>query len=141
MPVVPAADETCCRNPSPELPDGWFNWIRPFFAIKDDYIINNCSLDGFFFLRFLRVLSIICLAGCCFIWPILLPIHSTGGSGLVQLDGLTIGNIALPDKFYAHVVVAWCFFGWLTPTTTKEAVLIFSQVSCCSWCVESASTT
>jgi hypothetical protein len=99
------------ESPSPELPDGWFNWIKPFFAIKDDYILNNCSLDGFFFLRFLRMLSIICLAGVVVVWPVLLPINATGASGLLELDSLTIGNVKLPDKYYAHVLVAWCFFG------------------------------
>jgi hypothetical protein len=99
------------RPTSPELPGGWFDWIKPFFAITDDYILNNCSLDGFFFLRFLRVMSIICLVGCCISYPILLPVNGTGGSGEESLDSLTIGNIKLATKFYAHVVVAWCFFG------------------------------
>lgn len=99
------------RPPSPELPDGWFNWIKPFFAIDDDYILNNCSLDGFFFLRFLRVLSIICLVGCCAVWPILLPINGAGANRLHELNRLTIGNVWLADKFYAHAFVAWFFFG------------------------------
>ena len=101
-----------CRSTTPELPGGWFDWIKPFFAVTDEYILNNCSLDGFFFLRFLRVLSLICLVGACIVWPVLLPINSTGASGLVELDSLTIGNIELPSKFYAHALVAWCFFGW-----------------------------
>jgi hypothetical protein len=108
---VPVAHEVCRRTPSPELPEGWFNWIKPFFAIKDDYILNNCSLDGFFFLRFLRMLSVICLAGVVVVWPVLLPINATGASGLLELDSLTIGNVKLPSKYYAHVLVAWCFFG------------------------------
>lgn len=57
------------------------------------------------------MLSIICLVGACLAWPILLPVHGTGGSGLKQLDLLTIGNIKLPLRFYAHAVVAWFFFG------------------------------
>ncbi|KAK4150473.1 hypothetical protein C8A00DRAFT_46153 [Chaetomidium leptoderma] len=110
------------EHPSPELPDGWFNWIKPFFAIKDDYILNNCSLDGFFFLRFLRVLSVICLAGVCIVWPILLPMNGTGGSGLSELDSLTIGNVKLADRFYAHVVVAWCFFGFVLFMICRECI-------------------
>lgn len=99
------------RYTSPELPGGWFDWIKPFFAITDDYILNHCSLDGFFFLRFLRVLSTICLVGACIVWPILLPINGTGGSGLSELDSLTIGNITEANRFYAHALAAWCFFG------------------------------
>ncbi|KAH6838593.1 hypothetical protein B0I37DRAFT_387301 [Chaetomium sp. MPI-CAGE-AT-0009] len=110
------------ENPSPELPEGWFNWIKPFFAIKDDYILNNCSLDGFFFLRFLRILSIICLAGVFVVWPVLLPINATGASGLLELDSLTIGNVKLPSKYYAHVLVAWCFFGFVLYMICRECI-------------------
>jgi len=99
------------RPPSPELPGGWFDWIKPFFAITDDYVLNHCSLDGFFFLRFLRVLSIICLAGVCVVWPILLPVNGTGKSGLKELDSLFTGNIKAAYRYFAHVVVAWLFFG------------------------------
>ncbi|KAH6624039.1 hypothetical protein B0J18DRAFT_396783 [Chaetomium sp. MPI-SDFR-AT-0129] len=110
------------ETPSPVLPNGWFNWIKPFFAIKDDYILNNCSLDGYFFLRFLRILSIICLAGLCIVWPILLPINGTGASGLGELDSLTIGNVKLAAKYYAHVLVAWCFFGFVLFMICRECI-------------------
>ncbi|KAK4661123.1 uncharacterized protein QC763_705000 [Podospora pseudopauciseta] len=110
------------EHPTPPLPDGWFDWIRPFFAIDDRYIINNCSVDGFFFLRFLRVLSVICLVGGCVSWPILLPIHSTGTFGQSQLDKLTIGNVIIANKFYAHVAVAWCFFGFVLFMVVRECV-------------------
>ncbi|KAK3905971.1 hypothetical protein C8A05DRAFT_12260 [Staphylotrichum tortipilum] len=115
----------CLRTPfapTPELPDGWFNWIKPFFAITDEYILNNCSLDGFFFLRFLRILTVICLVGTCIVWPILLPVNSTGKSGLLELESLTIGNIAFANKFYAHVVAAWCFFGFVLYMVCRECV-------------------
>ncbi|KAK1756573.1 hypothetical protein QBC47DRAFT_460361 [Echria macrotheca] len=110
------------EEPTPELPNGYFNWIRPFFAIDDNYILNNCSLDSFFFLRFLRVLSAICLVGCALAWPILLPVHGTGGSGLTQLDLLTIGNVKFYTRFYAHVVVAWCFFGFVLFMICRECI-------------------
>ncbi|KAK4182390.1 hypothetical protein QBC35DRAFT_173186 [Podospora australis] len=110
------------RTPDPELPNGWLDWVKPFLAIDDVYIINNCSLDGYFFLRFLKILSIICLVGGCIAWPILLPIHGTGGIGLIELDKMTIGNIRLPNKFYAHVTVAWCFFGFVLFMVVRECV-------------------
>ncbi|KAK3368352.1 hypothetical protein B0H63DRAFT_528720 [Podospora didyma] len=110
------------EHPTPRLPDGWFNWIRPFLAVDDDYILNNCSLDGFLFLRFLKILAIICLAGCCLAWPVLLAVNGTGGSGLKELDLLTIGNIKLPSRFYAHAAVAWCFFGFVIFTVCRECI-------------------
>ncbi|KAK3358188.1 hypothetical protein B0T25DRAFT_541122 [Lasiosphaeria hispida] len=110
------------EDPIPQLPDGWFNWIRPFLAIDDNYILNNCSLDAFFFLRFLRILSIICLIGACLIWPVLLPVHGTGGVGMKDLDLLTIGNIKFPLRFYAHVAVAWIFFGFVLFMICRECI-------------------
>ncbi|KAK0631127.1 hypothetical protein B0T17DRAFT_530219 [Bombardia bombarda] len=110
------------ERPSPELPNGWFNWIKPFFAIDDTFVLNNCSLDGYFFLRFLKVLSIICLAGCCFVLPILLPVNGTGGNGLTELDLLTLGNILFAKSFYAHAAVAWCFFGFIIFMICRECI-------------------
>lgn len=109
---MPAIDQVR-SDLSPQLPSGWFNWIRTFYNIPDTFILNSCSIDGFFFLRYLRVLSTICIAGCVFTWIVLLPVHSTGGRKLTQLDLLTIGNILDPYRFYAHVFVSWCFFGML----------------------------
>ncbi|KAK4225618.1 hypothetical protein QBC38DRAFT_501090 [Podospora fimiseda] len=110
------------ENPSPQLPNGWFNWIKPFLAIDDTYILNNCTLDSFLFLRFLRVLSTICLVGGCIAWPILLPVNGTGGGESSQLDRLTIGNIKMASKYYAHVVVAWCFFGFVLFMVCRECI-------------------
>ncbi|KAK0639756.1 hypothetical protein B0T16DRAFT_423705 [Cercophora newfieldiana] len=107
---------------APPLPDGWFNWILPFFAIDDNYILNNCSLDAFFFLRFLRVLSIVCLVGVFAAWPILLPVHGTGGNRLAELERLTIGNIKLPSRYFAHAAVAWCFFGFVLFMICRECI-------------------
>ncbi|KAH7305826.1 hypothetical protein B0I35DRAFT_443346 [Stachybotrys elegans] len=107
---------------SPELPDGWFDWIKPFFRIPDSYVLNNVSLDAFFFLRYLKVLRTICIAGCCIIWPILLPIHGTGGKGSIQLDMLTMGNVEDPRFFFAHAFVAWIFFGFILFMIVRECI-------------------
>jgi calcium permeable stress-gated cation channel len=96
------------------LPSGWFNWIKPFYNIPDTFVLNHCSVDGFFFLRYIKVLCIICFAGCLFAWPVLLPLHGTGGRGLTELDLLTIGNVVISSKFYGHVFVAWGFFSKMT---------------------------
>lgn len=96
---------------TPILPNGWFNWVVPFFKIPDTFILNHSSLDGFFFLRYLRVLRNIFLVGICITWPILFAVHITGHNDVKQLDLLTIGNIKDPRRMWAHVVVAWLFFG------------------------------
>lgn len=101
------------RPPSTALPNGWFNWVVPFWKTPDIHVLNHGSLDGFFFLRFIKVLRNICFAGCLITWPILFPIHITGGRGQLELERLSIGNVASSNKLYANAVVAWLFFGIL----------------------------
>ncbi|TFB05529.1 Uncharacterized protein CCMA1212_003172 [Trichoderma ghanense] len=111
------------RKPIPELPSGLFNWIIPFFKIPDTYILNNGSLDAYFFLRYLKVLRNISFVGCCIVWPILLPVHGTGGNRLQQLEFLTIGNVVTGSKkLWAHAVVAWLFFGFVLFTVVRECI-------------------
>ena len=55
--------------------------------------LNHSSLDGFLFLRYMKILSVIALVGCCITWPILLPLHVHGGGTNAQLDSLTFGNV------------------------------------------------
>lgn len=97
--------------PATRLPDGWFNWIKPFFQTPDTVILNHGSLDGFFFLRYLKVLRNICFVGCLVAWPILFPLHATGGVGQQELELLTIGNVKNPTRLYANALVAWLLFG------------------------------
>lgn len=74
-------------------------------------MLNYGTLDGFFFLRYLKVIRNICVAGCLITWPVLFPINATGGNGHTELAMLTIGNVEDPKKLYAHLVMAWLFFG------------------------------
>ncbi|ATY61389.1 DUF221 domain-containing [Cordyceps militaris] len=109
-------------EPSPELPSGIFNWIVPFFKIPDTFILNNATIDGFFFLRYLKVLRNICFVGCLLTYPILFPINATGGNGNYQLALLTIGNVKDPNKLYAHLFVAWAYFGFVLFTIVRECI-------------------
>lgn len=102
-----------CRTRSPELPAGWIDWIKPFFQIPDTYVLKSCSLDGFLFLRHLRVLCIICFGGIFLVLPILLPIHGIGGKSLSSPGSLTILNLDDSNKLYTHVAVSWVFTGEL----------------------------
>ncbi|KMU78278.1 hypothetical protein CISG_06431 [Coccidioides immitis RMSCC 3703] len=96
---------------SPELPSGFFNWIGVFLRLPDSHVLRHSSLDGYFFVRFLKVMSVVCLVGCVITWPILLPIHIAGGAGNKQLDAMSFSNVKNPQSYYAHTIVAWIFFG------------------------------
>ena len=97
---------------SPPQPNGLFRWIKSFYHIPDDYILNHISVDGFLFLRFLKILLSIYAVGCCLLLPILLPLHATGKGNDTELDALTFGNVVQKSRYYAHAVLAWIFFGW-----------------------------
>lgn len=74
-------------------------------------MLNHSSLDGYLFLRFLRVLAVICVVGILLLWPILIPLHITGGAGNHALDAVTLGNVVNPKRLYAHTALAWVYFG------------------------------
>lgn len=95
---------------SPELPSGWVNWVGDFLKIEDNHVLHHSSLDGYLFLRFLRVLCTLCFTGAVLTWPILFPIHATGGNNNTQLDILSFSNVANPNKYYANVIVACVYF-------------------------------
>ncbi|KAH6692302.1 phosphate metabolism protein [Plectosphaerella plurivora] len=101
---------------------GWFDWVRPFIKEADVYILNHSSLDAFLFLRYLKLLSFICFIGCCLSWPVLMPIHATGGGGLTQLDSATIGNVTNPKHYFFHVAVAYIYFGFILFTVYRECI-------------------
>lgn len=110
------------RKPTPELPKGIFNWVVPFFKTPDAAVLHHGTIDGFFYLRYLKVLRNICLAGCIIIWPVLFTVNATGGNDNKELDLLTIGNVAYSQRFFAHLFIAWTFFGFVLYTVCRECI-------------------
>ncbi|KAK2746857.1 hypothetical protein FQN57_002899 [Myotisia sp. PD_48] len=109
---------------SPELPKGFINWISSFLRLPDSHVLRHSSLDGYFFLRFLKKMSVVCLVGCFITWPVLFPIHITGGAGNTQLDALNFSNVVDPKRYYAHTLVAWIFFAaFVFFMVTRESIL------------------
>lgn len=103
---------------TPNTPKGLFNWFAAYFRQADAVVLNaQETLDGYLFLRLLRVAVVSCLVGILITWPILIPINVTGAGEQTQLNLLTWSNVASPDdpssynRYYAHVVCAWLFFG------------------------------
>lgn len=71
---------TSCRERSPPLPSGWFNWVGPFWKIPDTYALQHQSLDAYLFLRFLRMTIVIMFVGACITWPILYVLPTPNSS-------------------------------------------------------------
>lgn len=97
---------------TPSLPNGFLSWFPAFFKIPDTYVLNHSSLDGYLFLRLLKISVISCFVGCLITWPVLFPVNITGGGGQQQLDMLSFSNVANNYyRYYAHAGCAWLFFG------------------------------
>ncbi|KAG9515562.1 DUF221-domain-containing protein, partial [Aureobasidium melanogenum] len=111
------------RERSPALPDGLFAWFSNFFNVPDIYVLNHHSLDGYLFLRLLKLAVFTCLVGCCITFPVLFPINITGGGGKSQLDILTMGNVTNNYyKLFAHTGCAYLFFGFVIYMVTRESI-------------------
>ncbi|RAL65535.1 hypothetical protein DID88_001100 [Monilinia fructigena] len=112
----------------PQLPDGKFNWLVVFKSIHDEDILNRQSLDGYFYLRFFRLLTKICFVGCCITFTVLFPVNATGSGGQKELDILSFSNIARKEKsrYYAHTFVAWIFLSFVMFMITKETIFFIN---------------
>ena len=115
---------------SPDLPKNLLKWVHAFFLVPDTYVLNKQdTLDGFLFLRLLKLCIVSCLVGVVITWPILFPINATGAADRTQLNILTFSNVASPDapqsyyRFYAHVVCAYLYFGSSHPRSLLSALL------------------
>lgn len=83
------------------------------YKIPDEYVLQHHSMDAYLLIRFLKIVSMICFVGCCITFPILFPVNGTGGAGKVQLDILSMSNIAEENyaRYFAHAFLAWIFIG------------------------------
>ena len=88
-------------------------WVPGYRSKKDEFVLNHNSLDGYLFLRFFKVLMVICFVGACITWPVLFPVNATGGGGQSGLDILSFSNIKGKNRLYAHTFVAWLFLGFV----------------------------
>merc|ERR1711981_1415431 len=114
--------EALDENEKTPAASGKTGWLQRFKELDDSYVLSHGSLDGYLYLRFFRMLTIICFVGCCITWPILFPVNATGGGGEQQLDLLSFSNVANPVRYYAHTFVAWIFLGFIMFLITRETM-------------------
>jgi len=99
------------QTPAPS--NGFFGWVKDFRSTKDEFILDHQSIDGYLFVRFFKLLIVICFLGCLITWPILFPINATGGAGKQQLNLLSMSNVLNVNRYYAHALVSCVFLGML----------------------------
>ncbi|KAJ4299398.1 phosphate metabolism protein 7 [Kalmusia sp. IMI 367209] len=107
------------KTPAPS--NGFLGWIKDFRHIKDEYILDHQSIDGYLFVRFFKLLIVICFLGCLITWPILFPINATGGAGKKQLNLLSMSNVVNVNRYYAHALVSFVFLGLVMLIIARES--------------------
>lgn len=105
-----------------ESPSGAFAWITNVLNKPQTYLIQQTGPDGYFFLRFLFEFAFICLVGCIVTWPILFSVNASNSNHNKQLDILSIGNVKLKNRYFAHIFVSWAFFGLVIFIIYRELV-------------------
>lgn len=105
------------QTPAPS--GGFFGWIKDFKNLKDEYILDHQSIDGYLFVRFFKMLVVISFLGCLITWPVLFPVNATGGAGQQQLDLLSMSNINTSgrniNRYYAHALISVIFLSLSSP--------------------------
>ena len=95
---------------TPRSPTGFFNWITAMFKLPDTYVLQHHSLDAYLLIRFLKLISMICLVGCCITMPVLWPVNATGDQDNQQFDMLSISNVKISvGRYFAHAFVSMIF--------------------------------
>ncbi|KAF1838470.1 DUF221-domain-containing protein [Decorospora gaudefroyi] len=114
------------QTPAPS--SGFLGWIKDFKNLKDEYILDHQSIDGYLFVRFFKVLIITCFLGCLITWPVLFPVNITGGGGQKQLDMLSMSNVSTDgpsvNRYYAHAGVSFIFLGLILVIVARESFFV-----------------
>lgn len=97
------------KKPNP-LPKDPIRWIFILLTRPQAFIIQQCGIDGYFFLRYLFIFCCTFLVGMLS-WIILLPVNATNGAGNTGLDQLSIANVKHPKRYYAHAFMSWIYYG------------------------------
>ncbi|CAO2650083.1 Nn.00g013750.m01.CDS01 [Neocucurbitaria sp. VM-36] len=113
------------QRQTPAQSGGLFGWIKDFTKLKDEYILDHQSIDGYLFVRFFKVLIVTSFLGCLITWPVLFPVNATGGAGQKQLDLLSMSNINTSGKnvnrYYAHALVSVIFLSLVLIIIARES--------------------
>jgi hypothetical protein len=114
------------KKPEP-LPSGLWQWFIPLLKKSDNFIIRQAGLDGYFFVRYLALISMISFCALLVLFPILLPINSINGSGETGLNRFTYANVGARPKYYAHAILSLFFYAALIYVIYREMIYYTSM--------------
>lgn len=107
--------EQCLQEPASDL----LTWLKYYWEVPDDRILQKCGPDAFLFLRYIKMMLKIFLPLMLVIIPALTPINYRSGElGEITLKSLTISNIqprSTANRLWAHwtlsvLVVSWACY-------------------------------
>ncbi|XP_014562037.1 hypothetical protein COCVIDRAFT_11461 [Bipolaris victoriae FI3] len=114
------------QTPAPS--PGLFGWLKDFKNLKDEYILDHQSIDGYLFVRFFKILIATSFLGCLITWPVLFPVNATGGAGQKQLDLLSMSNIdpkgTNVNRYYAQAGISFIFLGLILVIIGRESFFV-----------------
>lgn len=106
---------TSTSQKTPKPSQTTLGWIKDFWALPDEYVLNHHSLDGYLYLRFFKLIIFICFIGCLITWPVLFPVNATGDGNQSQFNILSFSNVPNQgNRYYAHTFISWIFFSTST---------------------------
>jgi calcium permeable stress-gated cation channel len=93
-----------------------WGWIPKLLFTPTHIVIGKSGLDGYFLLRYLRMMILLFGGSMLVIWPILLPVNAVGerAAGVTGMDILSISNVTNPHRYWAHVFVAIAFISMIS---------------------------
>lgn len=106
------------KKPEP-LPLDPVRWIFVLLTKPQSFILQQCGLDGYFFLRYLTIFALTFLFGML-TWVILLPVNATNGNHHTGLDQLSFANVKHPQRYYAHAFMSWIYYGGVIYVIYRE---------------------
>ncbi|KAF9697957.1 hypothetical protein EKO04_004154 [Ascochyta lentis] len=113
------------QRQTPPQSGGLFGWIKDFKGLKDEYILDHQSIDGYLFVRFFKMMIVLCFLGCVVTWPVLFPVNATGGAGQGQFDILSMSNVRQTktnvNRYYAHAIISCIFLGLVMTIIARES--------------------
>lgn len=110
----------------PTVPKGPFQWFTFLWSKPQPFFLQYAGLDAYLFTRYIGIFAGVSLVGCFILLPILLPVNATNGQGLTGFDLLSFANVTNKNRFYAHVLLSWVFFGLVIFVIYKELVYYVS---------------
>lgn len=110
----------------PPVPSGTFAWLTFIMTKPQTFFVQYCGVDGYLFTRYVGIFATISLVGCFMLMPILLPVNATDGQNLDGFEILGFSNVTNHNRYYAHALLSWFYFGFIIYMIFRELVFYTS---------------